>query len=168
MKKSLLFAIYILIVLASCKKNSSDAPANTISATIDGVTESFNTNAVAQIGTGVRLNSNLSITGTNGSATGSDGMSITINSNNTIAKGNYTNSGNNNSGFTSILYSKGPFSFINPIIYVTDVNGTYPSTVTITSISSTNIQGTFSGNLVFRDGKTIKSVTDGKFNVNIK
>jgi len=168
MKKPLFITICLLLAFTSCKKNSSDAPANTISATIDGVVESFNTGGGAQLGTAVQLNSNLVITGANGVAAGSDVMSITISSNTSIAEGVYTNSGANNAGFTSILYSKGPFSLTNPNIYATDVNGTHLTTVTITSLSSTNIKGTFSGQLLLNGGSTVKAVTNGKFNLSIK
>jgi hypothetical protein len=165
MKKILLFTICVTLAFSSCKKSSSDIPANTISATIDGVDESFNSNPIAELGTAIRLNSNLLISGSNGSGTGSDSMAITIESNNTIVKGNYINTG---SDFISVLYNKGPFSLSNPNTYSTDINGTYPTTVTITSMSSTNIQGTFSGKLLFKDGTTVKNVTNGKFNLTIK
>jgi hypothetical protein len=167
MKKPLLITICILLAFSSCKK-SSDVPANTISATIDGVDESFNTNQSARLGSSIDLNSNLLISGSSASGTGADGIGITIESNSTIVKGSYNNAGTNNSGFTSILYSKGPSLLIDPNIYTTDVNGNYPTTITITSMSNTNIQGTFSGQLLFKDGKTVKSVTNGKFNLDIK
>jgi hypothetical protein len=165
MKKILLFTICIALAFSSCKKSSSDVPANTISATIDGVDESFNTNPIAELGTAIRLNSNLLISGGNGSGTGSDSMAITIESNNTIVKGSYTNAG---SDFISVLYNNGPFSLANPTYYTTDVTGVYPTTVVITSMSSTNIQGTFSGKLLFNKGTTVKTVTNGKFNLTIK
>jgi hypothetical protein len=168
MKKLLLFTICVTLTFSSCKKSSSDIPANTISATVDGVDESFNTNPIAELGTAISLNSNLIISGSNGSGTGSDSMGITIESNNTIIKGSYTNASANNSSYVSVLYNKGPFSPSNPTVYSTDVNGDYPTTVTITSMSSTNIQGTFSGKLLLSDGTTIKNVTNGKFNLTIK
>ena len=171
MKKTLLFAICIFLFFASCKKKSSDtAPSNSITATIDGVSESFNTNITVHFGAGIQgiqSGSGLIIEGTNGNADGADDLSITINSSSTVVKGNYTNSGNSG-GFPSIFYRKGAFSVSDPVFYITDVNAVNPSAVTITSISNTNIQGTFSGKLIFTDGKTIKTVTDGKFNVNIK
>jgi hypothetical protein len=168
MKKLLLFTICVTLAFSSCKKSSSDIPANTISATVDGVDESFNTSPIAELGTAISLNSNLLISGSNGSGTSSDSMGITIESNNTIVKGSYTNASTNNSSYVSVLYNKAPFSLSNPNIYSTDINGTYPTTVTITSMSSTNIQGTFSGKLLFKDGTTVKNVTNGKFNLTIK
>lgn len=165
MKKTLLIAVCILVSLASCKK-SSVAPKNTITATIDGVTETFNVNAFAQLGTSIDLNSHLLVNGSNSSATGSDGMTIDINANTTIAKGTYINNGA--AGFMAITYSKGPLSLSSPNIYATDLNSVYPSNITITSVSNTNVQGTFSGQLLFTDGKTVKTVTEGKFNVDIK
>ena len=165
MKKTLLIAVCLLVSLVACKKNSV-APKNTISATIDGISETFNINVSAQLGTSVQLNSHLIISGASGSAASSDGMAIEINSGSTIVNGNYVNNGA--AGYMGITYSKGPFSLTNPIVYSTDVNSVYPSNVTITSISNTNVQGTFTGKLLFTDGKTVKTVTDGKFNIDIK
>src|SRR5437879_5534980 len=159
MKKTLLFTIFIFIFLTSCKKNSPVAPVNTLSATIDGVDESFNTNVFAQNGTGVMLNSDLLVMGTNGSATGSDVLSITIDINKTIAAGTYTNAPTSTDGFISILYNQGALNLMNPAMYKSDVNGAYLTSVKIVSISNTNVQGTFTAKLVYADGKTIKSVT---------
>jgi hypothetical protein len=53
-------------------------------------------------------------------------------------------------------------------MYASDVNGAYLTTVKIISISSTNVQGTFTAQLVYTDGKTIKTVTNGKFNINLQ
>ena len=166
MKKPLLIAICILLAFTSCKK-SSDVPANTISATVDGVDESFNTNTNAQLGTAIALNSVLNIAGSSASGTGADIIGMTIESNGTIVKGSYSNSAVNNSTFTSMLYTKGPFLLSDPNIYSSGVNGNYPTTITITSMINTNIQGTFSGKLLFKDGTTVKSVTNGKFNLDI-
>src|ERR1700724_3058577 len=108
MNKILLFTAFIFLFLVSCKKSSSVAPVNTLSATINGVDESFNTNVFAQNGTGVILNSDLSVSGSNGSANGSDMLSITLNTNSTITTGTYSNAPNSNVGFVSIVYDKGP------------------------------------------------------------
>jgi hypothetical protein len=168
MKKILLFTAFISLFLVSCKKNSSVAPVNTLSATINGVDESFNTNVFAQNGSGVTLNSSLEIRGFNGSANSYDALSITLNTNNTITTGTYSNAPNVNDGFISIVYNNGPVSFVNPNTYTSDVNGAYLTTVKIVSISSTNVQGTFTAQLVYPDGKTIKTVTNGKFNINLQ
>jgi hypothetical protein len=168
MKKPLLIAICILTLFVSCKKSSSEAPTDTISANIDGVSESFNTAAYAHLSTGVQLNSNLVITGGYDGAGGSDIMSFTITSDHTITKGTYVNTSSSNGSYVSIAYTKGPLSLANPTIYASVVDGTPPSSITITSISSTNIQGTFSGQLVLSGGSAAKSVTGGKFNVQIK
>jgi len=168
MKKPLLFIIVLFLFLASCKKNASVGPVNTLSATINGVDESFNTNLYAQNGTGVTTNSDLAVFGTTGTASNAEVLSITVNTNATIATGTYTNSASSNSGFISILYSKGPVNLFTPNEYVSDVNGTYLTTVKVTSISNTNVQGTFSAQLLYTDGKTKMMVTNGKFNVNFK
>ena len=167
MRKIILFTALAAISLASCKK-SNVAPSNTFSATIDGTTESFNTNVSAQNGTGTALNSDLSVFGYNGSASGADVLTITLNTNSKITTGTYSNAASSNNGFVSILYQKGPQSLASPNVYASHVNGNYLTTVKITSISNTDVQGTFSAQLVYTDGKTIKTVTDGKFNVAIK
>ena len=107
MKTPLLIIICILLAFSSCKK-SSDVPVNTISATIDGVDESFNTNPNAQLGTAIALNSVLNIAGNSASGTGADNIGITIESNSTIVKGSYTNAGTNNSGYINALQQR-PF-----------------------------------------------------------
>jgi hypothetical protein len=63
MKKYCVLVICMVALLASCKKNNDVAPSNTISATIDGVYENFNTDPYAQLSTGVTLNSVLSAFG---------------------------------------------------------------------------------------------------------
>ncbi|MDB5016045.1 MAG: hypothetical protein JWQ84_877 [Mucilaginibacter sp.] len=167
MKKNLLFILIIPFFLISCKKNAPVAPVNTLSASIDGVEESFNTNVFAQNGSGVSLNSALIILGDNGSASGSDILSITVNTNSTITARTYSNAPTSTDGFISIVYNNGPVSLVNPNTYTSDVNGVHLTTVKIISISNANIQGTFSAQLVSVDGKTIKSFTNGKFNINL-
>ena len=164
MKKALILFSCILFVFASCKKNNNITPSNTISADIDGVNETFNSNTYAQLGNGVTQKSSLSIFGANGANTDADQMSITMVTNNTIITSSYV-SGSDNIGLVSIEYNKGPFSLTNSNTYATDVNGS-PSTVVITSLTSTNVQGTFSGRLV--DGSATKTVTNGKFNLPLK
>jgi hypothetical protein len=164
MKNILIIVGCILLLFTACKKSTNTAPANTISANIDGVDESFNTNVFAQLGTGAKFNSSLNIYGASGSNAGAHVLTITMAVNQTIATGSYT-SGSNSIGFVSILYSNGPFSIANPNTYSTDVNGS-PSTVVITSLTSTNVQGTFSGILIY--GSTRKTITNGKFNLSIK
>jgi hypothetical protein len=168
MKKTLLFTICTFLFLASCKKSSSVAPTNTLSATIGGTEESFNTNIFAQNGEGVALNSALTVFGYNGSGTGADELIITMNTNKAITTGTYSNAPSSTDGFISIFYSKGPVNALSPNQYTSDVNGAYLTTVKITSISGTNVQGTFNAQLLYTDGKTVKSVTNGKFNVNLK
>ena len=164
MKKALIFVSCILLVFTSCKKNSDVAPSNTISANINGVEESFNTNTVAQLSSLIKLNDGLSIYGTNGSATGADILTISLSLNQTLTKGSYT-SGSNTVGLVSILYQSGPFSIANLNYYATD-DSANQTTVIITTLTGTNIQGTFSGILV--NGNATKTVTNGKFNLTLK
>lgn len=161
MKRIIVIATCILLVFSGCKKNSNVAPANTISADIDGVTENFNTRAIATLSTGPTSNSGFTILGTNGATSDSDFLSITVAINQTITTGSYTS----DTSFVSILYKFGPSSIDNLNDYHTDLAGS-PSTVVITKLTSTNIQGTFSGKLVY--GSASKTVTNGKFNLTLK
>ena len=167
MKKILLIIVFLFAFLASCKKSSLVAPVNTFSATIDGVDESFNTNIFAQNGTSTVLNSDLEVLGANGAASSADVLTINLDTNNTLTTGTYTNAPNNGGNLVSIVYTKGQFSLANPNTYKSDINGTYLTTVKITSINASNVQGTFTAQLVYTDGKTLKSITNGKFNVNL-
>jgi hypothetical protein len=162
-KKSLILIACIFIALASCKKNANVTPANTISATINGVNENFNINTFAQLGSNFKVNSNLYIFGNNGSAVGADQLIISLITNQTLAPGSLT-SGSNAVGLVSITYQDGAFSINNPA-YITDLSGNQ-TTVIITSLTNNSVQGTFSG--VLTTGNTTKTVTNGKFNLALK
>lgn len=164
MTKPLLISICLFIAFASCKKASNPTPVAAFSATVDGTFMDFGTSAVAQFSGGDVPNSNLLIGAVIG--TGSDArlVSITIRSASAIAPGiTYTNSGT--SGSLILEYIIG-----NPATgwYITDLNKVYPSTVTITALTSTSIQGTFSGRLLYTDNVTVKTITGGSFNATIK
>jgi hypothetical protein len=167
MKKTLIFISCILLGVASCKKDSADPPSHTITATINGVEENFNTGAYAQLTTGVATNSNLAIFGTNGSGTSADVMSLTLMGDQTLYTATYS-SGNSGVASASILYSNGvATSGVLSNGYATPASGN-PSTITITSLTSTSVQGTFSGVLVLLDGSTTKAVTNGQFSLALK
>lgn len=167
MKKVLLLTLCIIVTLTSCKKSASVAPVNTLSASFNGTTESFNTNLFAQNGAGITLNSSLSILGANGSSSSADILTIDLITNNNITTGTYTNAPNGTNGSVSIVYQIGSFTLVNPNEYITDANGNYNTTVKITSINGKNVQGTFTAQLLYTDGKTVKTVTNGVFNVNL-
>jgi len=168
MKKILILSAFILFIFTSCKKKNDVVPVNTISATVDGAHLSFNTSVYAKFGG--NSNSTLSIYGVTSSASDAQTITIGVFSDKAIAIGTYTYpSITGSSGLTEypfIVYSdKGPTAS-SSFLFVTDNTAANPTTVTITSINSTNIQGTFTCTLIRQIGGT-KTITNGKFNINI-
>jgi hypothetical protein len=165
MKKALLFIGFISVGITSCKKDIAGAPVNTITATVNGVEESFNTAAYAELTTGAAKNSNLAVYGTNGSGTAAEVMSITLVDNETLFASSYT-SGSSSVSSAAILYAAGVSAtgVLNNSYITTDSSS--PSTITITSLTGATVQGTFSGVLV--DGGATKTVTNGQFNLALK
>lgn len=179
MKKILLISACVIFAFASCKKDSSKKIAsNTITATVGGTNTSFNTSAEAELASdsGAYIMVIAGLTGTTSSA---QSMVVGLLSDQPFVKGTYTFDESTDPNTITVLPS---------IAYLTNTSGDESSefesnteidlgnstlsttaTVTITSISTTNIQGTFSGLLVNDgDGTTTKSVTNGKFNVTLK
>ena len=175
MKFFLPLAICLLFVFSSCgKKADVIAPANTnnISATVDGANVSFNAEAAARVVTNEpgAYPYLLDITGATSTAGNNAIIVITVSSENPITTGTYISSDTNPGpvSFSGLTYQQdvAGSQIANP--YITDNSGHYPTTVTITSISSTNVQGTFSGTLVYSiGGSQTETVTNGKFNMTI-
>jgi len=181
MKKLLFFSACIMLAFTSCKKDSSKTTSsNTITATVGGSNITFSTNATGGLATdsGLYVLEIVGLTGTNSSA---QSMSIGLVSDAPIVKGTYTfNSADTTSSatvFPDVEYVKN-LSGDDSDVFGTNVvinigNGpitipTSTTTVIITSISSNNVQGTFSGLLVNEgDNTTTETVTNGKFNVAI-
>jgi hypothetical protein len=171
MKKILLFSACVMLAFSSCKKSdkNSSTASNTITVTVGSSNLSFNTAATA-----VLANSSgsyvLLVSGATGTGSNAQAISIAIDSENPIVKGTYTLNSSTSpdaTSFPQISYVQSA-STTNPVSFTSDITGTNASTITITSISSTNVQGTFNGVLVSdQDGTTTKSVTDGKFNVTV-
>jgi hypothetical protein len=161
MKKILLFSACVLLVFSACKKDSAKTATSTsITATIGSSNLNFSTAAVAQV-----ISSNgiyaIQIIGSNGTGSSAQGVSIDIQSDKPIVKGTY--SVTDTSSFTDITYVENP-SVSTPVSFSSSTIGT----VTITSISSTNVQGTFSGTLVSnQDNTTTQTLSNGKFNVGV-
>jgi hypothetical protein len=170
MKTLLLLPICALFLLVSCKKSTPVTPESSISAAIDGVNETFNINATASL-TNIEGTGNvLIISGKETSETGSDIISLEVNSTSAIAKGSYPVQAGTPAGFdaaTSVSYIQGFANFFPA------VSAASPNSITITYISSTNVQGIF--NVALSGGTpstspiiTNKTITNGKFNVSIK
>jgi hypothetical protein len=77
----------------------------------------------------------------------------------------YIGPSGNTTNIPAMSYTQG-----TSLIYESDVTGTYASSIVITTLTKTNVQGTFTGTLtlITGSGATTKAITDGKFNVNFK
>jgi len=159
--KLLLLSFGVLLALSSCKKSSSTpSTTGTITVTIDGSTQTFNFGAAAHVDNTSGFNS-LSIIGVQ-SATSSNSLIIGVNSTTPIAAGTYTGA----SSQTDMSYTQSTGA-----IYQFDGgNSASNATVVIKSISSTTVQGTFSGTLelINGSGAATKTLANGSFNLNIK
>ena len=169
MKTISLIAICLLFINTSCKKNSenSPTPTNSISATVNGVNEAFNAKIKASetnIG-GINV---LLITGSETFDTNSAAINIEIDTSAAITTGTYSAKTGTPQGFNSgatISYVRG-YMALYP-----SLNSGLLNSITISRISSTNVQGTFSATLsgsALGLSPTTKTITNGKFNVTIK
>jgi hypothetical protein len=161
MKKLRILAVLAMslavISLNSCKKKDVK-PANSITATIDGTAVSFNTNAKA-ITTTVQGGAVTTIQGT-----ASNGTNIAIMLSGTVGTAHtYTASTDSPSDEPLIALTSSADQFWN------DDSSSNLVSVTITSMSSSSIQGTFKGALVSTTSgsntSATKIITNGTFNV---
>jgi hypothetical protein len=162
--KKIIFFVVLIIVLASCKKSSSGSPVNTITATINDTPYIFNqdildttfygSDSILQIELTAKdfnLNTFAIYFGAKnkpfsaGTTYGSFGDSVHIML----------------GGFESFNTSSGVYEAL-PYPH----NSSTSLTVTLTSITTTNIQGTFKGNIYLGGDttQTPKTVTNGTFN----
>jgi len=161
MKKLLLISACLVLVFSACKKDSTKTTtSNSITATVGSSNFNFSTAATAEVISGSGIYS-IQILGSTGAGSSAQGVSIAIESDKPIVKGTY--SVTDTSSFTDITYVENP-SVSTPVSFSSQVTGT----VNITSISSTNVQGTFSGILVSnQDNTTTQILSNGKFNVSV-
>ncbi|HEY4194228.1 MAG TPA: hypothetical protein VGM63_01745 [Mucilaginibacter sp.] len=170
MKKILFPLVCALLLSISCKKNTSPPLESSISASIDGVDETFNVNVSARQTSDEETGNTIMISGTETSESGSGHIDIEVNLVPPIVKGTYPIKTGPPPGFvptTSVSYFEG-FETFWPTL-----NAAIPNLITISHISSTNVQGTFSATVTLSGGyaeglPTTKTITNGKFNVNIK
>lgn len=174
MKRKLKYLFCLFFALASCKKKNevTPIPANTITVAINGVNSSFNINASGSFG-GAPGTSTLNITGQSSASYPGKTINVSLTSTdfNAIAIGTFIiNTANNRPNvLPSVLTTEESDPNSNSGVFNTDLSGKNITTIAITAISSTNVQGTFSGTLVsYLDGAITETVTNGKFNVNIK
>ena len=142
-------ALLMLLLLVSCKKSDVETPLDTIIATINGKTTTF-TSAAGSYGYSSVINNydlNLSSIIYYPKIIG-----VRLTNPTPIEAGTYDNVGRTYPVTLYIFYD----TFIS--------NPTKKSIVTITSISSTNVKGTFSGDL--SSGADSITITNGSFNIN--
>ncbi|MDB5018170.1 MAG: hypothetical protein JWQ84_3002 [Mucilaginibacter sp.] len=170
MKIPFLIILLLIVCFTSCKKDKAISISNTISATVDNIDKSFNTKATATEGYLVGSGYILQINGTTADSI-PENIFIIINSTANITKGTYPLSLGIPNGYndlsTSLSYNIGYLTFYPSL------NTALPNTVTITSISTTSVQGTFNANLTGHELSSSpidinKTITNGKFNISIK
>jgi outer membrane murein-binding lipoprotein Lpp len=174
MKIFLLFSALIAIVFASCVSKAKVDPikpafADTISATVDGVNESFNSLDTT------RYNSANSLYLSGANADNADKMILILGSTgSSIDTGTYVSTYPAAKGL-EILYGVGPGYTENNLFYTYDIIGgaSFDATLKVTSVTSSNIKGTFSGKVVLESSvltanPVTKTITNGKFNLAIK
>lgn len=149
MLRKLLFVSLAVVTLASCKKDKNDAPAYNLSAKLDGTKTDFNT-AVAAHKTGdATTGYTITIVATGGSASSSTpAFAIYLDDDAVISAKTYTAAGDD---VTGVYTPQTGFSFASDTDF----------TLVISSITDTEIKGTFSGKV--EDGSTIKTISEGTF-----
>jgi hypothetical protein len=178
MKKLLLFSICAMLSFASCKKDSTKtSSSNTITATVGGSNINFSTTAIAQLASdsGVYV---LAVQGVSGTGSSAQSIIVGLLAEGPIVKGTYTFNSSTDPNTITVLPAIAYTSNLSGIdadefesnidISLQDSTISTTATVTITAISSTNVQGTFSG-LLINDGDNVstKTVANGKFNVDM-
>ena len=157
----LLLPICVLLVFASCKKKSATpATTSTITVTIGGTAQTFNTGASAHVDNTNGFNS-LSIIGIQ-SASSSNSIILTVTNTTPVVAGSYTGT----SSQVDMSYSQA-----SGAVYQFDgSNNASAATVVISSITSTNVKGTFSGTLelITGSGAVSQVLTNGAFDLVIK
>jgi len=148
-----------VITLNSCKKKD-EKPAVSITATIDGTATNFNLNAAALQAT----SSGMTITNIEGStSTGGPTLSLSLIGTLTAGK-TFSDANTADNDRPLFVYATSPTADSD---YLNDDDDTSNlPTVTITSVTSTTIDGTFKG--LVANGTSTKSIANGKFHVNIQ
>ena len=163
---SLLSLAFVAISLSSCKKNNTTpdkkAPdtTSTFVATIDGVVTEFNFNLK---GWEYTTSPNHRATTIKGKTSDSTALAISF-SGTPIAGKTYSDADTDDSNRPIIIYQK-PTSTVQ---YFNDHYASNVPSVTITSVTSTTLDGTFKGRLI-KDPATDKAdtvlITNGKFHI---
>lgn len=169
MRTKLLLLLCIFTVTFSCKKNASsiDVPIGSVTAIVDGKQVTL-TGAYAAINNSFAPAAySIDISGWLGAINNSDRLSISISADKPVTTGTYSFSTTENKVGTPWFYYDKP----NHITYVDNYNGNNPDVVKITSLTSNNVQGSFSCSLVLAAGdapqKTVV-IENGRFNLKLQ
>ena len=160
--KLLSLILCVLFVASSCKKSSkSITTTGTITVNIDGAAQTFNVGAAAHVDNTGGFYS-LSLIGVQ-STTAANSIIVEVTSSSPIVAGTYT--GTNSEADMSYTQVSG-----SAIYQFDGSNNASNATIIVKSISSTSVQGTFSGTLelISGTGAASKALTNGTFNLNIK
>src|ERR1700744_958052 len=160
-----------MILLFACNKTLQNPKRVdfAMSAVIDGKYETFTS------GDSVRVINNYGVYVTGYNDTTSDRIAMYLgNTQSSFGPGTYTDTTANDVMASQILFY--PAADYTHYFYSYYIKGVYNYTsfVTVTSVDSTNIQGTFNGNVVLVDyisgtaALKNKVITDGRFNINLK
>ena len=145
MLKNFLVIALAVVTLASCSKDKNDTPAYSLSAKFDGTAQAFNTGVGAQKAGDASTGYTVVIAGTAGNSSSPyPTLALSIDSDAPIVAKTYTGAAFEAGG-----------------IYVTDASTMLTSdtdfSITVTSVTATDIQGTFSGKI------DTKVVSEGAF-----
>ncbi|RYG44870.1 MAG: hypothetical protein EOO01_18720 [Chitinophagaceae bacterium] len=160
----------VTLSLAACSKDKGEN-ATHISVKIDGVVQHFSMNAMA-----MRLEQPsenmyaLQIAGASENSTTASAITLMIMSNEPLAPGKFGFGDLDDPNFSEKGGMIG-FALNGTDAFISSPDGPNPTEITITSISSNSVQGTFKGNIFgFNPNGTNvveKSMTEGTFNVPI-
>jgi hypothetical protein len=160
---ALLSVAFVAISLSSCKKNTTTPDPGTTAtfvATVDGVVTKFN---VDLKGWEYGPSPDNRVTAIQGKT--SDGTMLAISLLETPVAGKTYSDADTNDGNKPIIIYQKPTSTVE---YFNDHNASNVPSVTITSVTSTTLDGTFKGRLI-KDPATDKTdtilITNGKFHI---
>jgi hypothetical protein len=155
MLRKLLFVSLAVVTIASCKKSKNDTPAYFLSAKIDGVKIDFSSAVAAEKSGDAQNGYIVYILGIGGNASISlPAFDLTINDDAAIIGKTYTAAQNK---------ADGSYTAVNQSTYDSDTE----FSITITSITETEVKGTFSGKIVEDGSLNVVNVTEGSFSARI-
>jgi len=150
MLRKFLFVSLAVITLASCEKDKDDAPAYYLSAKVDGTKKDFNTAIVAQKEGDATNGYSVYIVAAGGTATSPlPAFDLTISDDVAITAKTYT---------ATQIQADGSYTPDSQSSYDSDTD----FTITVSSITATEIKGVFSGKVEDASGG-FKTITEGTF-----